>query len=187
MKLRQDMIETIEAGNMEYFKQSTVKKPEYYKNPYSTQGVCAIMLWNALMPEKALDYPIDVNIIPIHPLTYPKPKEVVGNQMNRVIDRPPESYKPIAWFKDTYPEAYEKLYKEIYCNVNPLVRHMNLSSIAVPKNIDYELPDFIKGLYDITSIINNTMSLGVPMLKSVGIKTFQVSTNLEHMSNMISL
>ena len=185
MQMRADMIRSIKEGNMEYFKQATVKSPEHYKTPFSVQGYTAITLWNTLMPDKALELPTDVNIVPIVNLTYPKP--VKSEVPNRVVARDPDTYPKIQKYKERYPSAYQKIYNAIYTNPNPLIRHMNLSSIAIPKNLDYELPNFITDLYDITGVINNVMTLGLPILKSIGIKTFQVSTNLEHMSNMISL
>lgn len=187
------MEDEIARGNMDFFKQANVKKPEHYKNPYSVQGITATMLWNALMPEKQLELPIDINIIPIKSLTWATPSgsktgaSVNGMTASRAIKPPVESNKRIAWFKDEYPEAYERLYRNIYCSTNPNIQHMNLSSIAVPKNPDYEIPDFIKALYDIESVINQAMGLGIPLLKSIGIQSFQVSTTVEHASNLVSL
>ena len=194
------MEKEIAKGNMDFFKQANVKKPEHYKNPYSVQGITATLLWNALMPDKQLELPTDINVIPIKSLTWSLPTGMKTNSLNaattsavngmnpvRAVRGPAESNKRIAWFKEEYPEAYERLYRTIYCNSNPVIQHMNLSSIAVPKNTDYEIPDFIKALYDIESVINQAMSLGIPLLKSVGIQSFQVSSTLEHASNLVSL
>ena len=186
-----DMMEKeIRNGNMDFYKQANVKKPEHYKNPYSVQGVNAVLLWNALMPEKSLEFPTDINVIPIKSLTWSLPasaKKLTEGEAARAVKPPHESSKKIAWFKETYPEAYEKLFKNIYCSTNPLIQHMNLTSIAVPKNTDYDIPKFITALFDIESVINNALSLGIPLLKSVGIHSFQVSSNLEHASNLVSL
>ena len=64
---------------------------------------------------------------------------------------------------------------------------MNLTSIAMPKNLDYEIPEYVSALFDIESVINNALSLGTPILKSVGIQSFQVSSTTEHVSNLIDL
>ena len=179
------------TGNMEFFKQANVKKPEYYKNPYSTQGVCAIMLWNALCPEYAIHFPSDVNIVPIKDLTYEKPskKNKTGDAgLTRLIsDKNPTDFRMIKWYSEKYPEAYDNLYNNIYTSGNPLIRHMNLSSIAIPKNLDVELPEYITELFDVSSIINDTISLILPILKGVGVNSFQVTSTQEYMSNMISL
>ena len=203
MGFKKLMIEEIARGNYDFFKQANVKKPEHYAHPYSTQGVNAVLLWNALVPDKALEFPIDINVIPIKDLTWtmnPALKKALraGDIKSlddpsrdgpvRAVVRPPvEASKTIAWYKETYPEAYERLYRTIYCDSNPLLQHMNLTSIAVPKNVDYEIPEYVTALFDIDSVVNNAMSLGIPLLKSVGIQSFQVSSNLEHVSNMVSL
>ena len=191
LDLKKMMEDTIMTGNMEFFKQANVKKPEYYKNPYSTQGVCAIMLWNALCPEYAIQFPSDVNIVPIKDLTYEKPskKNRTGDAgLTRLIsDKNPTDFRMIKWYSEKYPEAYDNLYNNIYTSGNPLIRHMNLSSIAIPKNLDVELPEYITELFDVSSIINDTISLILPILKGVGVNSFQVTSTQEYMSNMISL
>ena len=188
LTLKRMMEDTIKTGNMEFFKQANVKRPEHYKNPYSTQGVCAIMLWNALCPDKALQFPIDVNIVPIKELTFVKPpKKSDDSPINRMVNKTPTDYKNIAWYAEKHPEAYRRLFKSIYMSDNGLIRHMNLSSIAVPKNIDYKLPEYVTDLFDIDSVINGTMDLILPIMKSVGINSFQVTSTTEYMSNMISL
>lgn len=188
LDLKRMMEDTIKNGNMEFFKQANVKRPEYYKNPYSTQGVCAIMLWNALCPDKALEFPTDVNIVPIKELTYPKPpKRSENSPVNRMVNKMPTDYKNIAIYSEKYPDAYQKLFKAFYMNENSLIRHMNLSSIAIPKNIDYQLPDYIFYLLDIDSVINNTISLILPITKCLGINSFKVTNDTEYMSNMINL
>ena len=201
MEFKDLMEKEIRRGNMDFFRQANVKKPEHYKNPYSTQGVTAIFLWNALMPDKQFEFPTDINVVPITNLTWSIPTAAKDAAVNaytssvvsgqdapvRMVKGPCETNKRIQWYKDTYPEAYERLYKNIYCSVNPLIQHMNLTSIAVPKNADYEIPEFITALFDIQSVINNAMSLGIPLLRSVGIQSFQVSSNLEHASNIVAL
>ena len=202
MGFKELMISEIAKGNYDFFKQANVKKPEHYAHPYSTQGVNAVLLWNALVPDKALEFPIDINVIPIRDLTWnlnPALKKALragdiksldnseASPVRAVVRPPVEASKTIQWYKDTYPEAYARLYKAIYCDTNPLIQHMNLTSIAVPKNADYEIPEYVTALFDIDSVVNNAMSLGIPLLKSVGIQSFQASSNLEHVSNMVSL
>ena len=188
LELKKVMENTIKDGNMEFFKQANVKRPEYYKNPYSTQGVCAIMLWNALCPDKALEFPTDVNIVPIKELTFPKPpKKSDDSPTNRMVNKMPTDYKNISWYAENHPEAYRRLFKAFYMSDNALIRHMNLSSIAIPKNLDYKLPEYVTDLLNIDSVINDTISLILPIMKCVGINSFQVTSTTEYMSNMISL
>lgn len=193
LALKAEMESSIMHGNMSFFKQANVKKPEYYKNPFSTQGVCAVTLWNALMPDKALDFPTDINVIPIKEMTWPRgkvitgPEDADGSRPIRSTAKGPEHQKNIAAYAAKFPEAYNRLHANLYMSENSLIQHMTLTSIAIPKNLDYELPDFITYLFDTESVINDTISLILPLMKSVGIKSFQVSADVEYMSNMVEL
>lgn len=184
LDLKYSMEDTISRGNMEFFKQANVKKPEYYKNPYSTQGVCAIILWNTLCPDKALEFPTDVNIVPIKELTFPKPSKAKKNSDKELN---PLNQKGILEFQKRFPDKYDLLYKNIYSNPNPLIKHINLTSIAIPKNIDYEIPEHIRYLYNIENVINDNLNLILPILKSIGINSLQATTNNSYMSNIVSL
>lgn len=184
LDLKYSMEDTISRGNMEFFKQANVKKPEYYKNPYSTQGVCAIILWNTLCPDKALEFPTDVNIVPIKELTFPKPSKAKKNSDKELN---PLNQKGILEFQRRFPDKYDLLYKNIYSNPNPLIKHINLTSIAIPKNIDYEIPEHIRYLYNIENVINDNLNLILPILKSIGINSLQATTNNSYMSNIVSL
>ena len=107
LDLKYSMEDTISRGNMEFFKQANVKKPEYYKNPYSTQGVCAIILWNTLCPDKALEFPTDVNIVPIKELTFPKPSKTKKNSDKELN---PLNQKGILEFQKRFPDKYDFLH-----------------------------------------------------------------------------
>lgn len=180
LNLKYEMERGILAGNVEFFKQANVKKPEYYKNPYSTQGVCAILLWNTICPDKAIEFPSDVNIVPIKELTYEKPAK--GKD-----EKDPLSIKNIRTFRDRYPKIYSYLNDNIYTNDNQLIKHITLSSIAIPKNIDYELPDYVTYLFDTDKIVNDNINLILPVLESIGINSLQVSATTSYMSNIVSI
>lgn len=182
------MNDMIKNGSMELFKQANVKRVEYYKNPYSTQGVVATILWNTLCPDKAVELPSDTNIAPIKSLQYPKPpKPKEGSPINRSIEKSPLEYKNIKWYAEKHPEAYKRLCKGIYLNQDSAIRHMNLSSIAIPKNLDYKLPDYVVDLLDSESVINTALNLILPIMKCIGINSYKVNTNTEYMSNMVEI
>ena len=186
MELRELMTKEINNGNMEFFRQSNVKRPEYYKNPYSTSGVIAISLWNILYPEKALEFPVDVNLVPIKSLNYPKGKPGI-NINSASTNKKPTDNPNVQWYKDHYPDKYELLLKSIYSSPNSDVRHMSLSFIAIPKNIDYEIPPFIRDLIDLDSIVNNNIKLIIPILNTLGLKSFKVNAQEEYISNVINI
>ena len=198
MGFKKYMEEEIKKGNMDFFKQANVKRPEHYKNPFSTQGVSAIMLWNALMEEKAIEFPNDVNIVPIKDITWDLPKEIKNDMIQNVTDplngavrtfevHPYDKNKFLDNYRKEYPEGYRRLYSNIYTNFNPLVRFMSLKAIAIPKNLDYTLPEYVTALFDVDTVINNALSLGLPILNTLGIHSFKVSAETEYVSNMIPL
>lgn len=187
MQLRELMIKEINNGNMEFFKQSNVKRPEYYKNPYSTSGVIAILLWNILYPEKALEFPVDVNLVPIKSLNYPKDNNVKPHINSMASQKQPTDNPNVKWYKEKYPDKYQLLLDAIYSNPDSLIRHMSLSFIAIPKNIDYEIPPFIKDLINLDSIVNNNIKLIIPILNTLGLKSFKVNAQEEYISNVIDI
>ena len=202
LNFKELMEKEIRNGNFDFFRQSNVKKPEYYKNPFSTQGVCSILLWNALMPDKRLEFPTDVNIVPIKSLTWSlaaSTKTALANQsvvsaldgtpaaVRAVVRMPYDTNKNVDWYRDHYPQGYELLATGIYKSINPLIQHMTLTSIAVPKTMDYELPEYVTALFDIESVINNALNLGIPLLRSIGIQSFKASATIEHVSNMVPI
>ena len=99
----------------------------------------------------------------------------------------PLNQKGILEFQRRFPDKYDLLYKNIYSNPNPLIKHINLTSIAIPKNIDYEIPEHIRYLYNIENVINDNLNLILPILKSIGINSLQATTNNSYMSNIVSL
>ena len=188
MDFKSWMEEEIGKGNTEFMKQMNVKKIEAYKNPYSYQGVKAVLLWNTIMPNKSLEFPVDINIVPIKDLTYPKQKEIDSNNGPvRSVIKSPLDYKEINKFYEKYPNIYNRINNTIYKSTNPLIRHMGLNYIAIPKTMDYELPDYIYYLIDSKSIVDDAMNLIIPILKPIGINSFKPSTTSEYITNIISI
>lgn len=191
MGYRKFMYDAIMTGNMEFFKQANVKIMEHYKKPYSTQGICAILIWNALYPEKHLELPTDVNIVPIKQLTFPKPPkskvDIANGVMPKLYKKTPLDITNIRWYANKHPDAYKRLYNSFYGSENPLLRHMNISYVAIPKNLDYELPEFITDLIDTDKIIDDNIQLITPVLMTLGIQSFQLSSTKEAITNMLEI
>lgn len=182
VQLRDMIKESVRSGDMKFFKQSAVKSPDLYKNPFQTQGVTAIILWNALCPDHAMEFPADVNIVPIKSLRWEA--KVKGEKAK--YDHPlkvPE----IAKFAEKYPESYKRLYHDIYSSDNENLRHMGMSYIATPKNPNIPVPDVIYELIDYDKIVSDAIGLFQPVMTSIGIKSLDVSSTVSNMSNMVDL
>ena len=184
-QLKSDIEYGMSHGDSKFYKQAKVKTPDNYKNPFSTQGVTAVMLWNAICPTMAIELPADVNIVPIKSLRLPKPPE--RTKPTEVVQLDPFKNKNIEELADKYPDVYQRLYNEIYTNVNPQIRYMNLSSIALPKNSNITIPQYVFDLINYDDIVTNSIQLFLPVMESLGIRSVPTTSNTNHMTNIVQL
>ena len=184
-QLKSDIEYGMSHGDSKFYKQAKVKTPDNYKNPFSTQGVTAVMLWNAICPTMAIELPADVNIVPIKSLRLPKPPE--RTKPTEVVQLDPFKNKNIEELADKYPDVYQRLYNEIYTNVNHQIRYMNLSSIALPKNSNITIPQYVFDLINYDDIVTNSIQLFLPVMESLGIRSVPTTSNTNHMTNIIQL
>ena len=184
-QLKSDIEYGMSHGDSKFYKQAKVKTPDNYKNPFSTQGITAVMLWNAICPTMAIELPADVNIVPIKSLRLPKPPE--RTKPTEAVQLDPFKNKNIEELADKYPDVYQRLYNEIYTNVNPQIRYMNLSSIALPKNSNITIPQYVFDLINYDDIVTNSIQLFLPVMESLGIRSVPTTSNTNHMTNIIQL
>ena len=184
-QLKSDIEYGMSHGDSKFYKQAKVKTPDNYKNPFSTQGITAVMLWNAICPTMAIELPADVNIVPIKSLRLPKPPE--RTKPTEVVQLDPFKNKNITELADKYPDVYQRLYNEIYTNVNPQIRYMNLSSIALPKNTNLTIPQYVFDLINYDEIVTNSIQLFLPVMESLGIRSVPTTSNTNHMTNIVQL
>ena len=184
-QLKSDIEYGMSHGDSKFYKQAKVKTPDNYKNPFSTQGITAVMLWNAICPTMAIELPADVNIVPIKSLRLPKPPE--RTKPTEVVQLDPFKNKNITELADKYPDVYQRLYNEIYTNVNPQIRYMNLSSIALPKNANLTIPQYVFDLINYDEIVTNSIQLFLPVMESLGIRSVPTTSNTNHMTNIVQL
>ena len=184
-QLKADIEYGMSHGDSKFYKQAKVKTPDNYKNPFSTQGITAVMLWNTICPTMAIELPADVNIVPIKSLRLPKPPE--RTKPTEVVQLDPFKNKNITELADKYPDVYQRLYNEIYTNVNPQIRYMNLSSIALPKNTNLTIPQYVFDLINYDEIVTNSIQLFLPVMESLGIRSVPTNSNTNHMTNIVQL
>ena len=184
-QLKSDIEYGMSHGDSKFYKQAKVKTPDNYKNPFSTQGITAVMLWNAICPTMAIELPADVNIVPIKSLRLPKPPE--RTKPTEVVQLDPFKNKNITELADKYPDVYQRLYNEIYTNVNPQIRYMNLSSIALPKNANITIPQYVFDLINYDEIVTNSIQLPLPVMESLCIRSVPTNSNTNHMTNIVQL
>ena len=180
LAIRKEIEDSLRKGENRFFKQANVQIVSHYKEPYSTQGVTAVILWNTLNPDYAMELPTDCDICPIFELTGPifdksRGKEKWSNE------------KFCMEFKERFPEEYARLEKEIYQNPNPLIRTMNLSSIAKPKNTDIPIPKWFDFIADYDKVVQDDINLFTPILKSLGLSGLKTNSQTEYITNLIEL
>lgn len=183
-QLKSDIEYGMSHGDSKFYKQSKVKTSENYKNPFSTQGITAVMLWNAICPNNQIELPADVNIVPIKSLKMDKPKR---ESPTEVVHDDPFKNKNIAELEHKYPEVYQRIYNQIYSNTNPLIRYMSMSSIALPKNTDINIPQYVFDLINYDEIVTTSIQLFLPVMESLGIHSVPTTANTSHMTNIIPL
>lgn len=183
-ELKSAIEEGIHRGETKFFKQSKVKMIENYKNPYRIQGITAVMLWNALVPQSKLELPVDVNIVPINALGM---KRFSNKKSALVASSNPLDNPNTAKLAKEHPEIYERLVQEIFFNDNPEIRYMSLTSIALPKNPNIAIPGYIYDLINYKLIVDAAMQLFLPVMNAIGLKSLPTTTTTEHMSNLIAL
>lgn len=196
MDLGKSIRNSLSSGETIYYKQANVKRVAEYARPYSIPGVKAIYLWNALCPDYQLELPTDVDIVPIK---LEKGRRKLKKQIPGLDCIPigNDTKKQPQWmFNDTkfildlarkYPDMYMKLDGNIFRNSNENIRGMGLNFIAKPKNPLIPIPDWFYEIIDYNQIVNDSLKLYYPILKTLGIRIIKTGQKTEHYTNMVML
>ena len=195
-ELEQSIRDSLLSGDTIYYKQAQVKRVSEYAYPYRIHGVKAVLLWNTLNPEYQIELPSDVDIVPII-LENGRRRttkvlsgveciyvgdDIHGNRKYVVNDT-----KTLLEFGRKYPEAYSRLDSKILRNENPNIRDLKLNFIAKPKNPAIPIPPWFWDIINYDQIINDSLKLYNPILKTLGVKIMKTGPKTEHYTNMISL
>jgi hypothetical protein len=168
------IVDSIKAGNKEYFKPAKVKSIRSYDDPMKIQGVKASIAWNAL---KTSDLP-GLNLDERNPV------DIVKVNINRanaedIKDTYPEVYNNIISALDD--ETFKKYTKNSKTGVKDKLVSNSIESVALP--IDVELPVWLTPYIDYDSIISDNLN-GFPY-ESIGIQRLE-RNNIGY-SNMLQL
>lgn len=170
MNIRKDILN----GSDLYYKQQSVSTPDKYKNPYSIQGIKGVLLWNAIVDKRdRMELPTEVDIIPIpfNKFSDKAFKEFIDDPKAFFIKRQGDvKYKVIYDFYTNYPEEFSRMI--VTMKDHPDIWTKFPSSIAKPRALK-DLPDWLKSIIDIDTIVHNNVNLINPILESVGIPIIQ--------------
>ena len=196
MDLEKSIRNSLSSGETIYYKQANVKRIAEYARPYSIPGVKAIYLWNALCPDYQLELPTDVDIVPIK---LEKGRRKLKKQIpgldcipigNDTKNQPQWMFNDTKFILDLarkYPDMYMKLDGNIFRNSNENIRGMGLNFIAKPKNPLIPIPDWFYEIIDYNQIVNDSLKLYYPILKTLGIRIIKTGQKTEHYTNMVML
>jgi hypothetical protein len=169
-KFKDDIRNDVLNGSTLYYRQMSVSSPDKYKDPYKLQGVKGVLLWNAIVDKSIrMEFPAEVDIIPI-PFDKFSDKGFMqflndpAGFFNSNLNNP--KYKILYSFYKKYPTEFSRM-------ISTMQEHPNIwtkfpSSIAKPRAM-VDLPDWLKDIIDIDTIIHNNVNLINPILESVGV------------------
>ena len=194
----------IYSGDNSFFRQLTVQQASRYASPLTNQGFKSAFIWNSLNPLNPLEFPAEVDIIPLNldvGMTEIKYHMLRDDPEGFFNSKQGEKAVHMRNFYYNYPEIFNNY--RTYILLNPKITYREdivdekgkvtskyhtliMTSIAKPRNLT-ELPDWIKDMIDINKITNNIISLINPVLEPLGSNTLKTSTTTAHYSNIVDL
>lgn len=194
----------IYSGDNSFFRQLTVQQASRYASPLTNQGFKSAFIWNSLNPLNPLEFPAEVDIIPLNldvGMTEIKYHMLRDDPEGFFNSKQGEKAIHMRNFYYNYPEVFNNYRMAILLNPKITYREDNvdergkvtskyhtlvMTSIAKPRTMT-ELPDWIKDMIDINKITNNIISLINPVLEPLGSNTLKTSTTTAHYSNIVDI
>ena len=149
-------------GEVDYMSPGKVNELESYKAPYTIASVRCALVWNALYPEKEINFPAQVNMVKVKADTLDK----------------------IAFLYEDYPEIYRTLKEKVYEDEN--LSKYGLTYFGIPKGED-KIPDWVIPLIDTDTIIQDNLKNFLKILNSIGLRTIMTTADSEYFSNIIQM
>jgi len=158
--LEKEIVGSLNNGDITFCKPDRVNDINSYKLPYQVQAVRGMIAWNAIYPNEAITTPNKVNILKLKECSYDELKDFINDK-----------------------NLLKIIKNSIFDNVE--MSKYGMSVIALPKNLE-KIPDWIKPLIDINSIVNDNLSPGTVILQSLGFKIMEYNAK-EYYSSFIEL
>ena len=156
--------DSLKNGERHFLIPKNAKEPEAYANPYGQQAFRAVLLWNAVYPDNAIQLPEKIDMV----------------KLDLVDDIQLEK------LKGKYPDIYEIIDKNILQHPDKKYAEKKAGVVAIPSNID-KIPDWILEFTDYDTIIMDNVTKFNSFIDSMGAVLIKGSTNNEHFSNIIKI
>lgn len=158
-----EILTSLKNGEKTYTSPKSVKELAAYKQPFSQQGVRAIIVWNLIYPDNEIDLPTNIDMIKVNLTTM----------------------KEIEPLKFSHPDIYSIIVEKIFNHKEESISSKGINVIAIPRTVE-KIPDWIIPYIDYESIVVDNVSKYYSVLESIGIEIIS-TTKRSFFSNIIKL
>lgn len=163
-EFQDEIIKSLQRGEVKYLKPTRVKESKYYDNPLSQQQNRATFYWNELYPDYEIEAPDTVYIA-----------KLIASKLS-----------DLEIIRHSYPEEYEMVKEKIFNSEIETVRDKGMYVIALPRTRE-TIPEWIIPLIDIDTIVEDTMKNIVKILVSLDIYPIGATKGQQHFGNIVKL
>lgn len=171
--------ESIKSGDTSFFKNTSVKALNFYKNPFSMQQVRGFVLWNELYPNETIPASSSVKVVPLLSTSKAVFADILKDNPNK--DHILECMDKVSLLKvgDLLPDSEMK--DESYLGKSRYYADV----LSIPFNLK-ETPKDFADLIDVSSITNSALANGNILLESLGFRLI-TSNKYRVVSNIVEL
>lgn len=155
--------ESLQAGEKDYLIPKNPKEIGSYADPYSQQGIRAVLLWNAIYPSNSIQLPEKIDMVKL--------------KLNTDAE--------LEVLKEKYPDIYDIIDKNVLKHPNASYAEKKAGVIAIPSNVK-DIPQWILEFTDTDTIVADNTSKFNSFLCSLDIEIIQTSKG-DHFSNIIRI
>lgn len=154
---------SLRNGEKKYFIPKNPKEIESYADPYSQQGIRAVLLWNAIYPDNSIQLPEKIDMV----------KLTLTNDIE------------LEKLKSKYPDIYKAIDKNVLHHPNQSYAEKKAGVIAIPSSVN-DIPEWILEFTDVDTILADNVSKFNSFLDSLNIEIIKTSKG-EHFTNIIRI
>lgn len=160
-KFENEIYDSLKKGEKVYTSPKSVKELGAYKDPFSQQGMRAVIAWNLIYPDRQIELPTNMDMIKVNLTTM-------------------EEIEPL---KKSHPDIYKTIVKKIFNHKEKSIASKGINVIAIPRN-EERIPEWIIPYIDYETIVVDNISKFYPVLESIGIEIVSTSKH-SFFSNII--
>lgn len=179
----------LHEGDSSFYRQLTVQSANRYKAPLSNQGYKAVFLWNSFNPLGELEFPAEVDIIPITLDTGMTEKKYLMLRENPEAffnDKASSKAGPLKDFYYKHHDIFMNYYNNILRSPNESLWKLTLTCIAKPRDMEM-LPDWLSDIINVNKITSGVIQLINPVIEPLGTVSHAVNSTSTHYTNVVDI